>query len=56
VIHIRGERPRLLRRIRQIAEHRRHARRPQPQQIKPHILHRQDARLDLFLDPAASRQ
>jgi len=56
MIDIPGERPRLLCRVRQIAKHRRHARRPQAQQIEPHILHRQDAGLDLFFDSAASRE
>src|SRR5712664_2007496 len=56
VIHIPGERPRLLRGVRQIAQHRRHAGRPQPQQIKPNVLHRQDARLDLLFDALAARQ
>jgi len=56
MIDVARQGPRLLRGIRQIAEYRRHSRRAQSQQIEAYILHRQHARLDLFLDAAASRQ
>src|SRR3989442_941291 len=40
----------LLRRVRQVVQHRRHACRPQPQQVEPHGLHGEHARLDLVFD------
>src|SRR5438876_6254501 len=56
VIDVSGERACLLRRIRQIAEHRCNPGRSQAQEIEPHVLHRQHTRLDLFLDSPAPRQ
>src|SRR2546430_7699321 len=56
VIDIPRERPRLLRRVGQIAEHGRHAGGSQAQEIEPDVLHRQDARFDLLLDVLSPRQ
>jgi hypothetical protein len=46
----------LLRGVREIAQDRRDAGGPQPEQIEPHVLHRQHTRFDLLFHPTPTRK